>query len=211
MASMIEKEAKVDEDRAMIARVIYNRLFVGMPLQIDATLYYGQDSETPFSTLQATDTPYNTYLHLGLPPTPITNPGKKSIEAALHPAPNPTRRRCPGGAAVHLAVLRAGRQERPPRLRHHLRGPPEERREGAGGRPARVTGLGAGAADQRPHAGGRRSSARPSATRLSPAMHNAAFAACGLDWVYVAFEVPAGRCRRRARTRCGPSAWPGSR
>ena len=43
MASMIEREAKVDEDRALIARVIYNRLCVGMPLQIDATLYYGQD------------------------------------------------------------------------------------------------------------------------------------------------------------------------
>ena len=97
VASMIEKEAKVDEDRALIARVIYNRLFVGTPLQIDATLYYGQDSATPFSTLQATDTPYNTYLHLGLPPTPITNPGKKSIEAALHPAPNPDPATCPGG------------------------------------------------------------------------------------------------------------------
>ena len=97
VASMIEKEAKLDEDRALIARVIYNRLFVGTPLQIDATLYYGQDSATPFSTLQATDTPYNTYLHLGLPPTPITNPGKKSIEAALHPAPNPDPATCPGG------------------------------------------------------------------------------------------------------------------
>jgi peptidoglycan lytic transglycosylase G len=97
VASMIEKEAKLDEDRALIARVIYNRMFVGTPLEIDATLYYGQDSSTPFSTLKATDTPYNTYLHLGLPPTPITNPGKKSIEAALHPAPNPDPATCPGG------------------------------------------------------------------------------------------------------------------
>ena len=97
VASMIEKEAKVDEDRALIARVIYNRMFVNTPLQIDATLYYQQDSETPFSTLQALDSPYNTYLHLGLPPTPITNPGKKSIEAALNPAPNPDPSSCPGG------------------------------------------------------------------------------------------------------------------
>ncbi len=99
VASMIEKEAKVDEDRALIARVIYNRMFVNTPLQIDATLYYQQDSETPFSTLQALDSPYNTYLHLGLPPTPITNPGKKSIEAALNPAPNPDPASCPGGVA----------------------------------------------------------------------------------------------------------------
>jgi UPF0755 protein len=97
VASMIEKEAGVDEDRALIARVIYNRLFVGTPLQIDATLYYKQDSETPFSTLRDLDTPYNTYLHLGLPPTPITNPSKKSIEAALNPAPNPDPASCPGG------------------------------------------------------------------------------------------------------------------
>ncbi len=97
VASMIEKEAKVDEDRALIARVIYNRLFVGTPLQIDATLYYKQDSETPFSALRDLDTPYNSYLHLGLPPTPITNPSKKSIEAALNPAPNPDPASCPGG------------------------------------------------------------------------------------------------------------------
>jgi UPF0755 protein len=97
VASMIEKEAKVDDDRALIARVIYNRLFVGTPLQIDATLYYKQDSETPFSALRDLDTPYNSYLHLGLPPTPITNPSKKSIEAALNPAPNPDPASCPGG------------------------------------------------------------------------------------------------------------------
>jgi UPF0755 protein len=97
VASMVEKEAKVDVDRALIARVIYNRLFFGTPLQIDATLYYKQDESKPFSQLKALDTPYNSYLHTGLPPTPITNPGKKSIEAALHPAPNPDPKSCPGG------------------------------------------------------------------------------------------------------------------
>jgi UPF0755 protein len=97
VASMIEKEAKVDQDRALIARVIYNRLFFGTPLQIDATLYYKQDESKPFSALKALDTPYNSYLHTGLPPTPITNPGKKSIQAALHPAPNPDPASCPGG------------------------------------------------------------------------------------------------------------------
>jgi UPF0755 protein len=91
VASMIEREAKVDEDRAKIARVIYNRLYLGMLLQIDATLYYGQDPQTPFDQLRATDTPYNTYLYPGLPPTPIANPGRASIQAALNPAQNPTQ------------------------------------------------------------------------------------------------------------------------
>lgn len=89
IASMIEREAKVPEDRARIASVIRNRLFLGMPLQIDATLYYGQDPETEFSILRTIDTAYNTYLYNGLPPTPIANPGRASIQAALHPAPNP--------------------------------------------------------------------------------------------------------------------------
>ncbi len=89
VASMIEREAKFDVDRSKIARVIYNRLYLQMPLQIDATLLYGQPADTPFSTLRDTDTPYNSYLHSGLPPTPIANPGRASIHAALHPAQNP--------------------------------------------------------------------------------------------------------------------------
>ncbi len=90
IASMIEEEAKLDEDRAKIARVIYNRLALGMPLQVDATLLYGQNRDRPISELREIDTPYNTYLHTGLPPTPISNPGRASIEAALNPAPNPS-------------------------------------------------------------------------------------------------------------------------
>ena len=89
VASMIEREAKVDEDRPKIARVIYNRLGRDMPLQIDATLYYQQNPDLPFSLLKATDTPYNTYMYTGLPPTPIANPGRASIRAALNPANDP--------------------------------------------------------------------------------------------------------------------------
>ena len=89
IASMIEKEAKLDVDRPKIARVIYNRLFIGMNLQIDATLYYEGDRDTPFPVLRQTPGPYNTYLNAGLPPTPIANPGRASIQAALDPAPNP--------------------------------------------------------------------------------------------------------------------------
>ena len=89
IASMIEREAKLDEDRAKISSVIRNRLFIGMPLQIDATLFYDQDPTLPFPVIRETDTPYNTYLNTGLPPTPIANPGRASIRAALNPAPNP--------------------------------------------------------------------------------------------------------------------------
>ncbi len=90
VASLIEREARVPEDRAKIARVIYNRLYLGMPLGIDAALFYGQDPALSFSEVKALDTPYNTYLHTGLPPTPIANPGRASIEAALNPAANPS-------------------------------------------------------------------------------------------------------------------------
>ena len=89
IASMIEREAKVDADRAKIARVIYNRLEIKMLLQIDATLLYNAPADADFATLKATDTPYNTYINKGLPPTPIANPGRASIIAALNPAPNP--------------------------------------------------------------------------------------------------------------------------
>jgi UPF0755 protein len=88
IASMIEREAKVDRDRPLIASVIYNRLHLGMPLEIDATIEYAlprHKAELSFADL-AVDSPYNTYRHAGLPPTPIANPGRASLMAALHPA-----------------------------------------------------------------------------------------------------------------------------
>jgi UPF0755 protein len=90
VASMIEREARVPGDRPLIARVIYNRLATGFPLQIDATLYYDGSTDTPFDVLRRRPSPYNTYLNPGLPPTPIANPGRASIRAALNPAPNPS-------------------------------------------------------------------------------------------------------------------------
>ena len=90
IASIIEREAKVPEDRAKISRVIYNRLSLGMPLEIDATLFYKQNTDLPFLELKAIDSPYNSYLYTGLPPTPISNPGRAAINAALNPAPNPS-------------------------------------------------------------------------------------------------------------------------
>jgi UPF0755 protein len=89
IASMIEREAKTDGDRAKIARVIYNRLELGMKLQIDATLYYAAPEGSTFTQAKELDTPYNTYLYKGLTPTPIANPGRASIAAALHPAQDP--------------------------------------------------------------------------------------------------------------------------
>ncbi len=88
VASMIEREARFPEDRPRIAAVIYNRLKKGMLLQIDATVEYAlgrYKSKLTFDDLKV-DSPYNTYLHEGLPPTPIANPGLASIEAALSPA-----------------------------------------------------------------------------------------------------------------------------
>jgi len=90
IASMIEREAKVDEDRAKIARVIYNRLAARMNLEIDATLLYQADPALSFAELRELDSPYNTYKNRGLPPTPIANPGRASIRAALNPAPAPS-------------------------------------------------------------------------------------------------------------------------
>jgi UPF0755 protein len=105
IASMIEKEAKLDEDRPKIARVIFNRLYGNMPLQIDAAVYYGQDRSIPFPELRQIDTPYNTYMHSGLPPTPIANPGRASIRAALNPAPNP-----PPGDPICVDLARRARE-----------------------------------------------------------------------------------------------------
>jgi UPF0755 protein len=94
VASMVEREAKVTGDRAKIAAVIYNRLKRGMALGIDATIYYALELETgiPTYTKELTEaqlhlnSPYNTRIHTGLPPTPISNPGVASIEAAANPA-----------------------------------------------------------------------------------------------------------------------------
>jgi peptidoglycan lytic transglycosylase G len=88
VASLVEREAKVDRDRPLIAGVIYNRLRLHMPLEIDATIEYAlphHEQELSRADL-AIESPYNTYLHTGLPPTPIANPGRASLEAAFHPA-----------------------------------------------------------------------------------------------------------------------------
>jgi UPF0755 protein len=88
IASMIEEEARLAEERPVIAGVIYNRLEIGMTLGIDATLLYDDptpDGQLSFSDLDY-DSPYNTRINGGLPPTPISSPGLASLQAALEPA-----------------------------------------------------------------------------------------------------------------------------
>ena len=87
VASLVEREAETDEDRPRIAGVIYNRLKKNMRLQIDATVQYvlpQHKSRLLFADLK-TPSPYNTYLHTGLPPGPICSPGLASLKAALAP------------------------------------------------------------------------------------------------------------------------------
>jgi len=88
IASMIEREARFEADRPLVAAVIYNRLKRGMPLQIDATVLYALGKNKPKLTLADLKivSPYNTYLHAGLPPGPIASPGLAALEAALVPS-----------------------------------------------------------------------------------------------------------------------------
>ena len=92
IASMIEREVVVPRERRLVAAVIYNRLRARMPLGIDAALRYGLDipaTESITKAQLASDSPYNTRNRLGLPPTPISNPGLASMQAAAHPAKVP--------------------------------------------------------------------------------------------------------------------------
>lgn len=91
MASIVEKEARLPEERPVIAAVYYNRLKDAMPLQADPTVQYalGRHTERVLYRDLTVESPYNTYLHLGLPPGPIASPGAASLRAALAPASVP--------------------------------------------------------------------------------------------------------------------------
>ncbi len=88
VASLVEREAKLAEDRPLIASVIYNRLDQDMKLELDSTVKYLSPSEGVFTSddERAIDSPYNTYANTGLPPGPIAGPGEASIKAAVQPA-----------------------------------------------------------------------------------------------------------------------------
>ncbi len=94
LASIIEREARTEQSKQYVAGILLNRLAINMPLQIDATVQYARDSRLPqpqqfWQPLAKKDlslnSPYNTYLNAGLPPTPICNPGYDAIYAAYHP------------------------------------------------------------------------------------------------------------------------------
>ncbi len=92
IASILEYEGSRNQDYPKIAQAIYNRLRIGMALQSDATVAYANNLEgTVYTTdaQRANPSPYNTYVHKGLPPGPIGSPGETTIEAALNPTPGP--------------------------------------------------------------------------------------------------------------------------
>jgi UPF0755 protein len=88
IASMIDREALVAAERPIVAAVIWNRLRKDMLLQIDATIQYALGETKPVLTFDdlKIDSPYNTYKHAGLPPTPISNPGLAALKAAANPS-----------------------------------------------------------------------------------------------------------------------------
>ena len=154
-----------------------------MPLQIDSTVIYARgDPEEPQALGEGSrsiKSPYNTYLHTGLPPTPIGSVSDASLRAAIAPARHD-----------YLYYVLAG-QGRPPRVRSTYEEQQQNIAAAAAGRPAVITGATrvAGVIGD------------PVRHSLSPRLHNAAYRALGLDWVFVAFEVPDGGAPRRARRR----------
>ena len=89
VASIVQAEAATKQDMGKVARVIFNRLERGMPLQMDSTINYALNRSTLDTTQQDTrlDSPYNSYQRMGLPPTPIANPGEEAMRAAISPTP----------------------------------------------------------------------------------------------------------------------------
>ncbi|GAA4551706.1 MULTISPECIES: endolytic transglycosylase MltG [Streptomyces] len=89
IASIVQAEAATKADMGKVARVIFNRLERGMPLQMDSTINYALNRSTLRTTENDTriDSPYNSYQRMGLPPTPIDNPGDEAMRAAINPTP----------------------------------------------------------------------------------------------------------------------------
>lgn len=91
MASILEGEAKTREDMEIVSGILWKRIEIGMPLQVDTSFVYILGKATEDLTLSDLEvkSPYNTYLYKGLPPGPISNPGLDSIRAAVNPTTTP--------------------------------------------------------------------------------------------------------------------------
>jgi UPF0755 protein len=91
MASILEREAQSPDDMRIVSGILWHRIALGMPLQVDAAFGYahGADGYAPTVHDLTTDSPYNTYLRKGLPPTPIANPGLAALQAAVTPTSTP--------------------------------------------------------------------------------------------------------------------------
>jgi UPF0755 protein len=115
LASIIEKETGMPSERREIAGVFIRRLKKGMKLQTDPTVIYGMGREYAGNIRRKDlkkDTPYNTYVHAGLPPTPICMPGRESLQAAVHPA---------AGKAFYFVARGDGSHQFSATLREHNR------------------------------------------------------------------------------------------
>ena len=202
VASIVEKEGYIPVNMPDMARVIYNRLARGIPLQMDSTVLYalGQDGGPVTSQDLKIQSPYNSYLNTGLTPTPICMPSMDALDAAVHP---------PTGA---LALLRAGAEGRHHGLLRHLRRAVGQRATGeepwppltSGASPA-VTMDGARPGWSRRPAGRRHRQPHRPLTLTCAAQRGVRRARAGATWRSLAFEVPPGQAEsalgamRRAR------------
>jgi uncharacterized YceG family protein len=144
IASIVQAEAATKADMGKVARVVFNRLERGMPLQMDSTLNYGLNRSTLDTSVADTkiDSPYNSYRRMGLPPTPIANPGEDAMRAATNPPP---------GDWLYFVTVKPGDTRFTASYEEHLRNVAEfnQRR---GGRPSSAS-TGSGAASPSPTSG----------------------------------------------------------
>ncbi|MEV5934983.1 endolytic transglycosylase MltG [Streptomyces sp. NPDC052079] len=132
VASIVQAEAATKADMGKIARVIFNRLERGMPLQMDSTVNYALGRSTPGATDADTqvDSPYNSYQRMGLPPTPIDSPGEDAVRAAINPTP---------GDWLYFVTVRPGDTRFTADLAEHQRNVAEvEAQREKSGEPART-------------------------------------------------------------------------
>ena len=101
IASIVQSEAATAADMGKVARVVFNRLERGMPLQMDSTINYAMNRSTLKTTRDDTriDSPYNSYRRMGLPPTPIANPGEEAMRVAINP---------PAGDWLYFVTVKPG-------------------------------------------------------------------------------------------------------